>query len=96
MRRTLTVVALLLATTACAGPSAAETAYLDVIRDRSSLIEIDEDEALNRGRTVCETLAAIKPEDRAVAASLLLDQGFAIWEINAATDHLCPEADYQL
>lgn len=91
MRRPLALAALLLALTACAGPSEAEAAYLAEMREQSSLIDIDEDRALDRGELICGVLADTKPDDRRLTAGLLGNQGYPLSEVYSAARHLCPE-----
>lgn len=82
---------LLLALTGCGGTTEAETAYLDEMRDQSSLIDIDEGRALDRGELICGVLNNTKPEERRLTSGLLGDQGYPLAEVYAATEHLCPE-----
>lgn len=94
MRRTLTAALLLTALTAltaCAGPTEAESAYLAEMREQSSLIDIDEGRALDRGELICGVLADTKPGERRLTAGLLGRQGYPLTEVYSAARHLCPE-----
>lgn len=91
MRRTLTAALVLAALTACAGPTEAETAYLDEMREQSSLIDIDEGRALDRGELICGVLGDTKPDERRLTVALLRERGYPLVEVYSATRHLCPE-----
>lgn len=91
MRPRLAALLLLALTAACGGPTEAETAYLDEMRDQSSLIDIDEADTLDRGRLICGVLNDTKPEERRLTSGLLGGQGYPLGEVYAATEHLCPE-----
>lgn len=80
-----------LALAGCAA-SPTETAYLDQVRESSTLVDIDEAAELDAGRTVCDTVGDFKPEERErVMLVMLTRQGVPRETFNAAIAHLCPE-----
>lgn len=92
MRRAAATLLLLLAVTGC-GYSAAETAYLNDMQDRTASIELDDPGAtLTEGQAVCAALADTKPGRRGEVRFLLQQpSAYGYGVVHAAMDHLCPE-----
>lgn len=89
--RALTATTVVVLAVAGCGYSDAENAYLAEYRQQSAFKTIDEDGALNNGRTACAVLADVKSlDDRKVAAYVLMQRGIPYRDIRLATTYLCP------
>jgi hypothetical protein len=94
MTRTwLTILVLAAALTSCAAHphTPAETAYLEQVQSGFSALKIDDARELTKGREVCNHLSGLQPEARDMAAANLVEHGYDLFEVRAATTHLCPK-----
>ena len=93
MTRTALTILLLAATLiGCATHhTPAETAYLEQVQGGRPLLKIEPARELAKGREVCNNLGGLQPDARAMAAANLVEHGYDLVEVRAATTHLCPE-----
>jgi hypothetical protein len=99
MTRTWPIILLLaVALTGCSPPrhTPAETAYLEEVQRGRPALQIDPARELTKGREVCNLLGGQRPDARDVGATNLVEHGYDLPEVKAATTHLCPELRVQI
>jgi hypothetical protein len=99
MTRTWLTILLLAATLTCCAAhphTPAETAYLEQVQSGFSALQIDDTRELTKGHEVCNLLSGLQPDARNMAAANLVEHGYDLYEVKAATTHLCPELNVRM
>jgi hypothetical protein len=94
MTRTWPTILLLAAVLTGCGPprrTPAEAAYLEEVQRGRPALQIEPARELRKGREVCDLLSGQPPDARDVGAANLVNHGYDLPEVKAATTHLCPE-----
>jgi hypothetical protein len=69
----------------------AEIAYVEQVQAAAPALRLDDAQELTKGREVCNIVSGLKPDERDTGAANLINHGYAVSQVKAATTHLCPE-----